>query len=412
MKEDSALICGVGMVVFASVLFWARPSLRWRIWTLPLLGAAAAIAPSGKYVGIVSLACALPALLLAPPFSWWRTLIVRPLVFAAMFVLVLALINHRALDCWDGFKMGLTQETDHALTGHNDLTMTKPNGFALSSAWHQVPLHIWVLSVLLIPATWIACRRIGLGAWSQRHGWQAIVLFFAIAWAVTLSQNTIPFNRYALPIVCLVYFLAALGAAATMQLLAVKSRAAAAGWIVAIVALTALLQLPVCLDFNHQYADDSRQHLKDWLNEHAVRGAMVAGDRYAQLYSPPDPRIPNARPLRMRTIMIDQVSKPWFTFGAVSLIDDLRRAGVRYVAISEPSYERYLTPYTHGTRDGASDFERRRKFYATLIHDWTPVWESEQKYPNGSFVNPKIRVYDLSQKPATQPRPRAASSSP
>jgi hypothetical protein len=353
-----------------------------------------------------------PALLLAPPFSWWRTLILRPIVFAATFLLALGIMNHRALDNWNGFRGGLDRETEHALTGHMGIIMNQPNGFVLETTWREVPVHAWVLAAIFIVTLPILWRRRGGGTWWRESGWQIAALFFAIAWVIVLSYNTIPFRRYALPIIVMTYFFAALGAAALISKLMPAKAWVRSGAAMGIVGLVVAIQLPICLDFNRQYADDSRQHLKDWLNEHAQRGATVAGDRYAQLYSPPDPRSPKAHPLSVRAIQIDQVGKAWYVFGPGSLIDDLRRAGVRYVAISEPSYDRYLTPYTHGDRDGATEFERRRKFYVTLLNDWTPVWESQQKYPNGSFVNPKIRLYDLASRPTTQPRRPTAHSSP
>jgi hypothetical protein len=303
--------------------------------------------------------------------------------------------------------MGLAHETEHALTGHNDVTMPTPNGFALSSAWWQVRLHAWALSALFVVLTAILWRRAGLGAWWRRNGWQLIVLLFAVVWAVTLSYNTIPFHRYALPIIVLVYFLAALGAAAMVQLVLARSRPASLLARVGIVAVIVMLQLPVCLDFNHQYADDSRQRLKDWILAHVHPGAMIAGDRYAQLYSPPDPRSPNAgRPFPYRQMFFEQVSKPWFVFGPGNLLEDVRRAGVRYVAISEPSYERYISRFTKAEPGSQTEFDRKRKFYLALLKEHTPIWQSESDHPNGSFVNPRIRLYDLSQEPAASPATR------
>ena len=97
-------------------------------------------------------------------------------------------------------------------------------------------------------------------------------------------------------------------------------------------------------------------------------------------------------------MMIDEVGKPWYVLGAGSLLDDLRRAGVRYVAISEPSYDRYISPFTKAEPGFESEFQRHRTFYATLLNQYVPVWQSEQRYPNHSFVNPIIRLYDLSEK--------------
>ena len=97
-------------------------------------------------------------------------------------------------------------------------------------------------------------------------------------------------------------------------------------------------------------------------------------------------------------MMIDEVGKPWYVLGAGSLLDDLRRAGVRYVAISEPSYDRYISPFTKAEPGFESEFQRHRTFYATLLNQCVPVWQSEQRYPNHSFVNPILRLYDLSEK--------------
>jgi len=95
------------------------------------------------------------------------------------------------------------------------------------------------------------------------------------------------------------------------------------------------------------------------------------------------------------------VSKPWFVFGPGNLVDDLRRAGVRYVAISEPSYDRYISPFTQAEAGMQTEFGRKRTFYRTLLNEHTPIWQSTAKYPNGSFIDPRIRLYDLSLKPAS-----------
>ena len=72
MKEDAALILGLALVVFASNLFWKSTRRRSQLLGAAFLGIAVGLAMSAKYFGVISLALALPALLLKPRGLWSR----------------------------------------------------------------------------------------------------------------------------------------------------------------------------------------------------------------------------------------------------------------------------------------------------------------------------------------------------
>ena len=55
MKEDTALVLGIALTLLAALIFCTARSRRSRLLGLVFLGAAAAVAASGKYVGVAAL---------------------------------------------------------------------------------------------------------------------------------------------------------------------------------------------------------------------------------------------------------------------------------------------------------------------------------------------------------------------
>lgn len=394
MKEDAALALGIGTAVLATAFFWrtSRRTIGWFV-ALPLLGIATAIAPSGKYVGVMVLLISLPALL-APWRRWWH-LPIRFGVFALFFVGAVAAINWRVFENWDRFNESLNWEIDHATTGHGDLTMNAPNSFIMLATRLQTAIHAQTLAaaavVLVISRLFTGRRR----AW-RREGWILLVVWLTIGCATALSFGKIPFYRYALPVVILMHFLAAVAVLILATWVAEKAGPTRRTWIVngisiAAVAMFVAIQLPTCLAHNRGYADDSRQHLREWLSKNAGVATPIVADYYTLLRYQPDPR--------------SRVGQTWprfrvagpreFAMRRGDVMENLRNAGIKYVIVTDANYDRYTLPFTRAEPGSERSFERTRNFYSTVFRQCKLAWTAGTSPRTFSFSNPEIRVYEV-----------------
>jgi hypothetical protein len=216
-----------------------------------------------------------------------------------------------------------------------------------------------------------------------------VLAAFPFTFVLVLSFNAIPFQRYALPITVLGYVVAACAISAVIVRLAIQPRTAAV--------LTCLTLMPIvffqgrwCLQYNHQFLDDSRERLSQWIANHVPPGTRIVADHFAALDRVGDPwRFPDRKRYRAN------VSSGGFAFGRGSL-PSLARSGVRYVVAAEPNYQRYFAPGVIAAEGDEYSFEYARSFYATLFARGELVWSSKPTPPSGAYVDPELRVYDIS----------------
>jgi hypothetical protein len=77
-------------------------------------------------------------------------------------------------------------------------------------------------------------------------------------------------------------------------------------------------------------------------------------------------------------------------------IDHLKTAGVDYVVVAEPKYERYFRPSIHSVSYARQeDLLRRQWFYRELFARAELVWSSVPSPPSHAYVNPELRVYGV-----------------
>ena len=146
MKEDAALVFGLALVVLTTRLLWSWKSMAGQATAAMLSALAAALAMSGKYVGVASLGLALPAVLLAPPLRWGQGPLVRLLVFVPWLVLAVVAINHKAILNYEDFQAGLGREVEHAQSDHLGLTMPRPNDYFLGVIRRATPPGVQILA--------------------------------------------------------------------------------------------------------------------------------------------------------------------------------------------------------------------------------------------------------------------------
>jgi hypothetical protein len=137
-----------------------------------------------------------------------------------------------------------------------------------------------------------------------------------------------------------------------------------------------------CLDYNAQFANDSRDLLRDWAATGLPAGANYICDMYA---------VPFAR--NGQANFVGATGN-----GVDATPDQLRQRGVKYVITCSSSCDRYLTPYTVPARGNEQEVQTLKSFYRELQDNpnkYPVVWERVAAHPMRMFANPDIRVYRL-----------------
>lgn len=385
-KEDAALVAGVAMAVLGARFVLSARRTRWQLAAAALLGFGCAMAASGKAVGLIVLVPCVITLAIAPLPRWWA-LPARAAVFSVAGALGVFLMNQQAFESLlppilsAPAQAALREQVSHATTGHIDVALDVPNTFCLRITAAELMPHAWVALGMGVALT-IATRRISR--------WAVVLAAFAAAFAVTLSFNTIPFPRYALPLTVLAYFAAAEAVAAVVGWLSLRRAAGARAAVIVTVSVAGLLQGYRCISINEQFRDDSRQRLREWVALNLPPAAVVAADSYTQLGGAGDPdRFPDQATL---SINLMRASSP---ADLADSLEGLATLGVQYVAIAEPTYARYLDPAARPVPGREAQFERRRQLYRQLLSHGKMIWSAIPAVPTRAYANPEIRLYQV-----------------
>lgn len=366
MKEDSALLAGVAWTFLAAFLFWRKPGAA----RAALLGAAVAVAISGKYVGATMLAVALPVLWLAPGRrgSWlgW---------FAASLVVVLTVVNLPLLLDLAAFRQSFDREMGLVLHGHGG-KRTVPHAQYWNVFRDNTTPVIWVLLAVFLAGRWRERRALALPEW--------LVLAFPFLFALALSFSPKSNDRYFLPVTAAFTLLAAVGVVDVARLLTrwLPLRWALAGVAAALVAG----QLRSWLRYDAAFRSDDHAALLAWVRLLPPE-AVISKDSRVQL---PDPR----RPEDARRF----ASLPQRIMGGRFAADhgtvaEQRARGVTHVAISRSDYERFFLPGLRPRAGEEKEFARRRAFYEELRKVGKVVFD----LPRGTvlYLHPGLEVYRL-----------------
>jgi hypothetical protein len=376
MKEDTAVAFGFACVLLAASAFARRP----RPGTAAGLGAACALALSGKYVGAVALLGALPLLALKSREAGGRGR--SAAAFAGGLVAVLAVVNVSALLDPAAFRAGLAYETDHVATGGG-----RPFAGLLSPSYFLG---------LASQTTW-PVRILGLGffgyvlvTWRRRSFGERALALFPLLYLALLQGSPIKAIRYLLPAVVVVHALAGLAIAGLAARLGGAAPLRRAGAAALLLAPVLWVQGRVVAAHLAEFAAESRTALYEWVRENVPPESVIAQDRYAglpdpsELYTTPDqPYLPQL--VLTRHYAVDE-----------GTLEELRAAGVEYVAVCERITERFFGhPRRFGSEDARARFERRRARYAELFERGTLVFEAGSSRIAGAPVNPVVRLYRI-----------------
>jgi hypothetical protein len=383
-KEDTALLAGVA-VALAGASWLVTTNKRWAQWAAAaVMGVGCAAAISGKYIGLAAVGPCLVAIFLAPRIAP-RSLLLRFLAFAVPAAASVLAINFRAFESFFLPRLGpassekIVEEFFQSTMGHQDLALAVPNTFSLQVAISELMLHVWVFMGVGIVLS-LLC---GL-----RNRSVVVAGAFLLPFAVVLSYSAFPFPRYALPITVLSYFVAgqlmASGLRRTKQPRWFKQAA-----FVTCLGLIGATQGAQCWRLNMQFADDSRQRLREWVALHLGEQTAILAEDYTALDGVGDPwRFPRQSRIQAQIVRTGSLSD------RAPTIDHLKTAGVDYVVVAEPKYERYFRPSIHSVSYARQeDLLRRQRFYSELFSRAELVWSSVPSPPSHAYVNPELRVY-------------------
>jgi hypothetical protein len=114
-----------------------------------------------------------------------------------------------------------------------------------------------------------------------------------------------------------------------------------------------------CWRFDMQFADDSRQRLHEWAARNLPVEATILVEDYTGLDGPGDPwRHPDQATIQARVLRARSAADQGKSIG------QLKAAGIDYVVVAEPRYERYFRPAIHGGSFGQpEDLTEHQRFY-------------------------------------------------
>ena len=397
-KEDSALLMGLACAILAATAFSQRPT----VWRAAVLGAGCALAISGKYLGVVALAIALPTLWLeGPPERRSKT----GVAFGGALLLGLLVINWPLVADLLGatgagtFKKNFSNDLQLVVKGQGGLTRSVPHFLYWNVLVDNTTPVIWLLLVAF-GAAW---------RWQDPAGKTAerLTVLLPIVLAIGLSFSPKENDRYFLPVSAVLTMLAAIGVTHAPRLVVQWARNFSrplanrlAGpekrvWIMGVLAgLLLLLQLtgwwrtkPGLLQYQEAFANDDTAETLAWLQAELPAGTLVGiGPRTGV----PVPERKNNQD-RMRivpaSIRVTQL-KP-----EKDSVESLRARGVQYVIISETNYGRYFRGDLRTQDASNTSFQTAKAFYESLLRQGTLVLEKDRS--TVIYLHPGLRVYRL-----------------
>lgn len=377
MKEDTALLLGLALSFLAAYAFWQKPSG----WRAAGLGVAVAVAISGKYLGVVALAAALPVLWLTPGGRGWRILI-----FGAALVAVLVVVNLPLLLQFGVFEKSFGREVNLVVHGQRGLTRSVPHAQYWSVFRDNTTPVIWVLLLVFLASRWPDRRSLAPVQW--------LVIAFPFVFALALSFSPKTNDRYLLPATALFTLLAALGVADAGKLL---GRWMPRRWALTMCAVLLVAgqvaTLPRPLDwriFSSYFAAfqrDDNAALLAWVKNALPPDAVIAKDSRIRL---PDPK---SKDDAQRYAPMPQKILAARYAADVGTMQELRDRGVTHLAVSESDYGKFFIRSLRPQPREAADFARRKVFYEELLRAGEPLFER----PRGTviYLHPGIRLYRM-----------------
>jgi hypothetical protein len=384
MKEDTALVFGLAVLLSAIYYAWQRrdAEMRLRVRAAWALGAAFCLAASGKYVGFITVVPAVWVLFRlrgaataddsAMPRLSRRRLVG---VFLLAATLTSFVINWRVFKNPGTWIEALGNQVIDGVVEHGGLTMAKPNTYYLRTIWEVLPITVTLLAA--------AAAIYGIVAWLRRGDrWWAVVGLMPLGYLAMLSFASAPNHRHALPVIVLSMFAASL-LAPTAPLAAVRRPAVVGVLAVAAAVCWTVWQWPTVAAVNRQFDNDSRAQAAAWLATRVTPDDVILQDA---LDLDHDPAL--VGPHRPTILHYEMACE-------IGAFEAARKTGVTYVVTSNLSYGRYFEPQVVPTPEFRAEYDRRRAWYARLFREGQLLWSAVPVVPTNAPSYPEVRIYRL-----------------
>lgn len=384
-KEDPALLFGVALTFFA-LLWWARIGTWWMAF---LLGAAAAVAVSAKYVGIVLLPLALY-------FAWRKNRLRGTALCLAGFLLVAVSLNYKMLAQLSAAKASLEKETRLVAYGVYEEKVSIPHTIMLERYADQLISPFGLLYAWGLVVWWKSRRRENGQEWEGAV--ETAMIFFPLAFTIMLSFSAKDAARYFHPALLGLCYTGGIG----VQDLVKRCRANANQpfyqrngirvlTVLIIVAAIGVNAMRVS-SVNQEFATDARLLMRNYIRDNLPASAVVMQGRRVNLsyFRGGQWMSDQAYPLLpQKLIDVERVCD-------AGSITALQEQGVTHVVLNNAEYTRYLGKEAKAKDDKKSVFEERRAFYQELFARSKVL----MKNTSGQILthNPRIVLLELPQK--------------
>jgi hypothetical protein len=369
LKEDTALMFGIALFFVAVEMFARQPSTR----TLRVLGIAAAMAASGKYIGFLALLFALPLVTRARLIEgrWKHFLLAFGLVF---LVLNLPPTTHPS----NPFK-SLKREVAGVAGGHRGLTRDVPHAKYFSELRDDLSVPVLALAGISLLALLASARKRTAAEWT--------LAAFPLVFITILSFSPKAGGRYLLPVTTLLCVLAGLGVVEIARLL---PQGAPRLWANVIIAGgTACLlfaQWPLLRTTMDDFRHDDRVELAAWVRANVPPDAIIVEDHRVNLAASSSGDESGKPQIPQQVFDNDYAAD-------LGTLDEMKDWGTVYVAVSKRAYERYFSKNLKPRDSEKADYERRKEFYVRLFAEGELVWERESR--GIVYLQPGLRLYRL-----------------
>jgi hypothetical protein len=362
-KEDTSLLFGLSAWFFALAVYYRRPSSA----TAALLGVGAALAVSGKYLGVFA---PILSLALIPLGIEKGKRLGAFSAFAGALVAGFALFNWPIVSNFAGFEAGLDREMKLVIDGQRGTTRSVPHTVYLTAFQQNVIFFLWVPLLWFYITCWKRRARLSAADWT--------LILFPIVYLAVLSFSPKTNDRYFLPATALFLCGVALGAHYLRKQWPLLPAAA-------LIAALALVQLPGFVEYYRAFRNDDLTDLTAWLNEE-LPNAKLAIDRKVMLPSPKRQKFKDYQPPVAAEIIKENIE-------SFPDADALRAEGVTHIVLSESTYGRYRLKSLRPQAGAEENHRKNIRLYRELQDGNAPLW----KRPRSTviYLHPGLEVYEL-----------------
>ena len=374
LKEDTALFMGVGLT-FLALIHSSRTGTRLSIL---LLGAAAGIALSAKYLGGLLILVALIWLIGIPRAKLKLPRSQAILLFFISLTVVVLTINQRALWNIDRVQTSFAREIHLATGGQGGVTRSVPHGQYTAIFLDNSQPLIWFG---LLACLWFA--------WKQRKSrpldeW--LMLGFGLGYLLLLTFSPKSNDRYFLAVTPLICLGAALGICKLFTTLGWQ-RYFSLG-----IALAFASSLPSLQTYYTAFQKDDRRELAAWITTHLPASAKILQERSAGLPGTGVNNSPKILPQKFRT---KRMAADFATF------DEYLRDGFTHLLVSPSVYGKFFMENLVASENKDVQHAARTAFYTRLFKEGKLLWESPRS--TVIYLHPGLKLYELPASPDAEP---------